>query len=814
MKLSALAKKNFTQSKSIIFMIALASMLVCCVLNLGISAQISIVENILEFTGDNQVKYKNLTEDEISRISNRSEVALADVHYYVEGFAVAAADASASIEMIYSSELGNVANFRITNGRGARAVNEAVISPHLAVLLGVEPKVGEEFEAVYYLFDEDGNAMEIETLRFVVSGVLQEQRMYAAMNVYHIYVSKSFAERHEHHAVLFLRFNNRTEPRAASQRIADEFGIAPEDTALNEDYLRANLNDPTVIIFASAVSAILLAAGALVIYNAYSLAIVRKVHQYGLLTVIGASKRQIKRCLYLEALFCAGAGLPLGLLAGTLFGFAGMEALNGISGIPMPYVVTPLAFAASALVVLIMTWLGVTGPARKASLIAPVEAVRFIETEEQLYKRRAIENITLNALVKINMSRSKKRLAGTVLSLSLSGVLFLSFSSVAFSMRGSAGNLVAQSIAGDIVITAGEFGTISNPHSITPGLTEAISELDGVESAAAFAVQYFADCIEYNGETFTTNGQKAAGVSADIMRSILNKVYDGNPTLDDFDDPINVIAEIPSVRTMDFYERSNPEYIEKINRHSVGAKITLDLLTVSDGNWEMGETVTLRIVGLVRADDIPPYVMYDSYLPKFYLPQKSFEANGWESNYERLILTVGESGGGETLRAVEALCAPAPELAVQSFAAYRDELVRQMTGVIIIVTLMLGVVALNGVMNLVGTTYMGIERRKRELGTLMAVGMSRKAVGKLLTREGIWISAICSLISAAGGLGAGFGLCRLMYGAGADYLEFIFPLLPLAALLLVTGTVPCAVSMLAAKKLKSSTIVELLGNSV
>jgi putative ABC transport system permease protein len=124
---------------------------------------------------------------------------------------------------------------------------------------------------------------------------------------------------------------------------------------------------------------------------------------------------------------------------------------------------------------------------------------------------------------------------------------------------------------------------------------------------------------------------------------------------------------------------------------------------------------------------------------------------------------------------------------------------------------MLSVIALAGIVNLIGATFMGVEQRKKELGILIAVGLSRKNVGKLLVIESRWVSLLCTAMSAVLGLGLGLGLYALVVRAGADYMRFVFPLWPLIAVCAVMWLVPYAVTLTAAHSLKRSTIVDLLG---
>lgn len=816
MKISTLARKNFKQSKSIILMIVLASMLICSVTNLGISMQKSIIDSIIEYTGDNHVRFKNITEEQAAQISQRKEVALADLHLGLSGISSPVDDNKTNIGIQYSSGLGQVANFNIDVGRNAESENEAVISPHLAELLGIKPKIGEEFEVVYREYSINGTVTTETTMKFTVCGVLQEQKMYDAMELYVIYVSKPFVEKFNPQLQLELRFKDRVEPRSATHKIAETFGLQEKDFSLNESYLSSDLNDPSAIIMIAVILFILALAGALVIYNAYNLSVVKKVHQYGLLTVIGASKKQIRRCVYLEALFCIGVGLPLGLLAGTLLGYVGLGALNGAANIPILYVLTPFSYLISVIVTLAMVGVGVMRPARKASRVTPVEAVRFSDAEEKASKRKKVENVTLPALAKINMSRSRKRLVGIVLSLSLSGILFLSFSTVAFSMLNSTENMTAEIIAGDIQISVSNSWHMVTSDTFPLELIDEIRGLDGITESSVFMSQVFCEYITAdNGEEVAIYGQKAVGAEPEIMQNIIDNVSAGDITIADFDNPSNVIAVIPNEEFIEYYEQYEPGYKETISDYTVGSVVNFDLLIQEDnGVFKAGGAVTLNIIGIVRQNEIPPYVESGSLYPMFYLPQENFTRLGWDETYEKLILSIDDEKHDDIFNAVESLCAEYNELQVLSFRRYKDEMSRQMMSLIAIVFLILFVVALNGVMNLIGTTLMNVEQRKKELGVLMAIGLSRKSISKLLTREGVWVSLSCVALSVVFGLSLGMVLFNLVVNAGATYLEFHFPVLPFVSLCAILGFVPYAVTIMAVRRLKKSTIVDMLGRWV
>ena len=789
-------------------MIALASMLICAVVNLAFSAQRSMIDAIVETSGDNHAVYSNITKAQAEVISQQKEVARADMFLYPNGWWEPADGKKASVVTVYSSQLGSVAGYGLTYGRPPVAENEAVIPPHVADFLGIEPIVGAQFDMFFHTFGGE----EIP-FRFTVSGILEQKRLHAAMNSYMMFISESLALQLDHSRDLFVRFKPLVEPYGTAGRIARTVGMHEDDVRFNVQYMQVGLQATSGIAFAAAVLLILCVAGALVIYNAYNLSITKRIRQYGLLTVIGASKKQVQRCVELEALYCSLFGLPPGLLAGTLLGYWGINALSTPMGIPIDYLMTPLAYLLSAAVTMVMVYFGVRQPARKASSVAPVEAVSFSDAPGEPYERKALDNITISSLSKINMSRAKGRTIGTITSLALSGALFLGFATVAFSMRDSIGTLAGQMVQGDITVEVENFYRANNPDPLSHGLTEIILGLEGITRSTTVMAHYLWEELpaQYAQQAHFDALYKGAvaGLCPDTMLGILDKVYDGNPELADFDVPGNVIAVMPSPERVASEMRRFSGYRELLADYYTGGSLSFDL--TDHLSKPLGLDVTFNIIGLVYEDDITTYKRLPGYNPVLYTLQSNFAALGLSETYNRIILETDETEHDALYQTIYELCAYIPGLTVRSFSHVSGEMSRLMAGVIVIVLFMLSVIALNGILNLATSTMMGIEQRKKELGVLMAIGLSRKGVKKLLTFEGVRTSAICLSFSVFCGFILGIGLFILLVRGGADYLHFAFPFWPLIALCLVVGLVPYAVTSAAVRRLGRTTIVELLG---
>jgi len=191
----------------------------------------------------------------------------------------------------------------------------------------------------------------------------------------------------------------------------------------------------TIIVFASIA----------LIYNAFSISIGERTRQFGLLSSIGATRRQLRASVVAEALMLCVIGVPLGIAAG-LAGIAftlefiqnvfslGFEEISfaGAENVVFDMVVSPYAIGIAAaigiLTIMVSAWL----PARKALRNTAIDALRL--TNEIKLTPKDIKSNPLPAkllgveatVAARNFRRSKRRYRATVISLFMSVVLFVS----------------------------------------------------------------------------------------------------------------------------------------------------------------------------------------------------------------------------------------------------------------------------------------------------------------------------------------------------------------------------------------------------
>lgn len=225
--------------------------------------------------------------------------------------------------------------------------------------------------------------------------------------------------------------------------------LALQGMASDESTVMESLSGMVAVI-----GGVIVVAAIGMIGNSFSISVAERTRQLGLLSSLGASKRQLRRTVLLEAVAIGVVGIPVGLAAG-LAGVAAMlsssarafdvmfrSSLSGTAqGIPLvisPAVVTGMA-AASFLVLLASAW----APAWRAGRVSAIDAIRQ-QQDVRLSKHaeRAIEKAQTTGttprkplleriaglpglLASRNLSRSSSRGRTVVVSLALSVVLIV-----------------------------------------------------------------------------------------------------------------------------------------------------------------------------------------------------------------------------------------------------------------------------------------------------------------------------------------------------------------------------------------------------
>lgn len=186
---------------------------------------------------------------------------------------------------------------------------------------------------------------------------------------------------------------------------------------------------------------IIVSASVALIYTAFSISVSERTKQFGLLSSVGSTKRQLNRMVHYEALVISAVGIPLGILSGlggigitfalledSIVHILGSELLGHVHlRLCLSPIILVLIVLISLATVLISAWV----PAKRATRVSAMEAIRQtndVQTTAKEVRVSALTNRIFGVpgmLAKKYFQRSRKKYRSTILSLTMSVVLFI-----------------------------------------------------------------------------------------------------------------------------------------------------------------------------------------------------------------------------------------------------------------------------------------------------------------------------------------------------------------------------------------------------
>lgn len=202
-----------------------------------------------------------------------------------------------------------------------------------------------------------------------------------------------------------------------------------------------------VYVVAAIVLVVIVFTSVFCIHNSFAISITEKMRQYGMLSSVGATPRQIRKNVYYEAFLLAAVGVPLGILSGLAACAIVTEIVSGmmeeLMGMPLRFEFSLPAIFLAAVLSLITIFLSARKPAKAASKVAPVPAVLGIsESREDL--RREIKTPAYvhrlfgmgGVIAHKNMKRTGKRYRVVAASIAVSVTVFVAmYSFIDLAMR-------------------------------------------------------------------------------------------------------------------------------------------------------------------------------------------------------------------------------------------------------------------------------------------------------------------------------------------------------------------------------------------
>lgn len=561
------------------------------------------------------------------------------------------------------------------------------------------------------------------------------------------------------------------------------------DQLVAEDQAQLHAEIGPIGTFMTVFAGIALLVGAFIINNTFAILVAQRSRQLALLRAVGASGRQVRLAVVAEAALVGLVASAVGLAAGL--GVARvLQALLASAGLEIPpgsTVVSARTVVVSLGVGLVVTLVSALLPARRASRVAPVAALREAAVDRSVVSPRwAVVGAGLAVAGVAALLRGVGSTEPFTVGLGAFGMVAgvtvlgptaarLAASAVARPLarwRGTPGLIAGQNASRNPKRTARTAASLM----IGVGLVTFITILAAsttASGAGAFRVDYHGTAVIDSGAFDASTGlspglaadlRARPGVRAAVEERISRVEIDGEP--DDYFRAYDAgtLASLFDLGTV---------------QGDLG-RLGADGLAVEAGDGpdapRLGDTRTVTFptgsrTFIVRAI----YSHGGSFLGRQFVDLAAFEANLGPAQPDSRIYV-----DADDLDQVRAAASPYPTAAVLDVEGFIAQQSGQLETIILVVDALLGLAVVVSLLGIANTLSLSINERRRELGLLRAVGMSRPQVRAAVRWESAIIAAFGS--GAGVGLGAlvGWAMVRALAGEGID--RFVLPPGPLAVI--------------------------------
>lgn len=473
-------KKNRARTIVTIIGVILSAAMITAVVALVSSMQNYMVNLTIVEEGDWHVAAYGVNYKDVQAIRGMDEISDAAITKAL-GYSMLEGSKNEYKPYLYVLELNEDAlemlPIHLISGRLPQNENELVISSHILTNGGVNYKVGDRltldigdrmsedgftFGQKQNFVYEEGETLEKlvvrDTREFTVVGICERlshrlepfsapgYTVLTLLNPEAITDTDSFD--------MYFKLKNPADSYSIVKKLG---GKAREGYGYNSELLRymgVSDNDRFIVVLYSLGAifiALIMFGSVALIYNSFSISVSERKKQFGLLSGVGATSRQLRNSVFFEAFVIGGIGIPIGVLSGLLGIYITLyfvddlfsSMISSVVKVPLTLSISVPAIIVAILVAFITILISAYIPARRSGKMSAMDAIRQVEDIKLTKKQVKTSRLTRllfgieGDLAMKNMKRNRRRYRSTVVSLFISIVLFVSASAYSMYLKDS-----------------------------------------------------------------------------------------------------------------------------------------------------------------------------------------------------------------------------------------------------------------------------------------------------------------------------------------------------------------------------------------
>lgn len=576
--------------------------------------------------------------------------------------------------------------------------------------------------------------------------------------------------------------------------------------------------------------AVIMLGSILVIYNSFAISVSERKKQFGMLSSVGATKKQIRKSVIYEGAILGSIGIPIGIISGILGIGITLNIVNNLlkpmfvknmTNISLHLIVSWQAIVIAAVLIGITIYLSVVIPARRASKVSPIEAIRG--NNEIKIKAKKLKTLKIfrklfgieGEMALKNLKRSRKKYRTTVISLMISIVLFISVSGFVGYMYGGFDSIY-KSVDYDYLIRVyGDSNKEQDEH--IKELRNEIENSKNIDKLSIIDSTY--ETAKLPKEKLNSNMKKAIDEKKDLKELFFEK--DNN-----YEITVRVIT-LNEKQMQDYLKRVGVSslksgevilinYVDMIMNAHIEGELTSykeqDNFTIELNNYEEEKEDRLSIqktYKLAKVTDEMPFGIENIGGPELIIVMESQEFQSLQQRNSTIMVFTAKN---ETDLESELKQIESRYTSGNIYIENIKEQVQQQRNLKLIINIFLyGFIALIsaiGIANIFNTISTNIILRKREFAMLKSIGMTEKGFKKMLDLECFFYGTKALLF----GLPIGILICYFINKGFGNLVEFAFNL-PWSSIIISIVSVYLVVfitMLYSSSKIKKENIIDVL----
>ncbi len=800
------------------------------------SFQDYMIRDTISYNGKYEAEYGDVSLDKLNSIDKKDFS-----YFYQKAIGFSKFDSAneykpylyiSSVDKEYFKEL------HLISGRFAENDSELVISNHINTNGGASYKIGDIITLKYgerviegvntlanneYYEEETLNIVGEKT--YTIVGIVERSNFedYSASGYSTFTLDMNDKEGTVN---VFVMFNNKKKIIKQSEDLAKKLGydnaISYNSTllALYGESTYGNIMSSMIMMIIIMLS--LVSIGCIVvIYNSFAISVMERKKEFGLLSSIGATKKQLSYTVFFEALIEGIIGIILGicgayigigtviLIINNLIGDILVLKLNLVTNIV--FIIIPVIF------MILVIFISALVPSRRAAKVSPIEAIRQND-DIKINKKKIKTGRLVNKLFGIegeialkNIKRNKKKYRVTIVSLFISIVLFISFSSYMNYTIDTASSVMGE-VPYDYQISY--FGDDNDMDALNK-ISEIIKSND-VKEYVSYSVSNLSIIGNYTYSDEYLDFYKSA-YGDDGIKALTNLKYQyiSIYILDDIS--YNRYKELIGL------DKDSVILLNKFKGVSYGnnKRVNYDIPVINNGD------TNIKICNFDGNDEDVDTTKYcNKKIDNIFITNKSFdliEEFSYMSDFKlivnkKLYDNISDSGTHYTQFNIisdntDNIDKLTKELDKYDNVNYTNvkESMKQANNMILVVKILMygfiGLITLIGVTSVFNTISTSMALRKREFAVLRSIGLTRKGFNKILFFESLFFG-LKSLIYA---IPVSLGVTIIIHYALADMMSISTIIIPWKAITISIISVFIIVlltMMYSTSKIKKHNIIE------